>query len=197
MIAFTGPRELHKKHEPLVSAVVDVFKRSNVAVGCAGGLDEIIVDVFPDKRLLNIFAAFGQNGEGAAKKSNVSGVMRAAGDGATVHWWAGGGASVNLTKRLSNRSLSMTVAVANSEGMKGIIGFPDRAPSSPWVKYGKWYSCHSGTWGTIATAASIGLPVVIFPCGDFSLPDLPIAGRWDRAGDGIWADAWKFKTEAA
>lgn len=195
MIGFTGPRDLNQKFQPLVCDVTNTIWEHGVAVGCASGLDAMVADSIHVPYGLDIFAVFGPDGDGAAKSSNVAKIKQMSDVGYKVHWWAGGKDS-NLNKRLSNRSLAMVTAVANSTGKKGIIGFPNKAPSNEFRKYGNWYSCHSGTWGTIATAAAIGLPVVVFKCGDFALPSLPVAGDWvESQNGGVWLGSYIFKPE--
>lgn len=87
----------------------------------------------------------------------------------------------------------MVKAVATSEGKRGIVGFPDAAPPRPFRKYGDWYSCGSGTWGTIASAVALGLPVRVFRCGDFDLPILPVPGKWGTiSATNIWDGCFEY-----
>lgn len=192
MIGFSGPRDLDEKYRSLVHDVLDLTFPYDIAVGCASGLDQMVVDNYSSLFVMEFFAVFGPDGKGAAKLSNVAGIQRMVRTGHKVHWWAGGNESVPLTKRLSNRSLAMIDAVAKSSGKKGIIAFPNKAPESEWTKYGRWYSCHSGTWGTVASAVAVGLPVIVFKCGEFDLPMLPISGTWTVGGNGLWSNSWKF-----
>lgn len=193
MIGFTGPRDLNPRYVTLVQDVLQSVYPYDVAVGCASGLDKMVVDNYSSLFVMEFFAVFGPNGEGSAKSSNVDGIQQMEKIGHKVHWWSGGKGD-NLNQRLSNRSLAMVTAVANSTGKKGVIGFPNKAPTNEFRKYGKWYSCHSGTWGTIATATAIGLPVVIFKCGEFVLPSLPVAGDWvESQNGGVWLGSYIFK----
>jgi len=195
MIGFTGPRDLNPCYEQLVKDVLQAVYHYDVAVGCASGLDKMVVDNYSSLFTMEFFAVFGPNGDGAAKSSNIDGIQQMEKIGHQIHWWAGGKGD-NLNKRLSNRSLAMVTAVANSAGKKGIIGFPNKAPTDEFRKYGKWYSCHSGTWGTIATGVSIGLPVVVFKCGEFDLPKLPVDGDWvESHNGGVWRGSYIFKQQ--
>lgn len=72
------------------SWVADALRHNKTAVGCAGGLDKVYLASAPDPSMIEIFAVFGENGEGATRSSNVDGVHQAIRRGATIHWWAGG-----------------------------------------------------------------------------------------------------------
>lgn len=190
MIGFSGPRDL--KFTPLVAQVLETIKHLGIAVGCAGGLDKMVVAKYDGSYHLEIFAMFGPEGEGAAKSSNVTGVQIAANLGATVHWWAGGGQQIGHTARLTNRSLAMITAVANGK-RKGIVAFPNKSIPREFSRYGKWMSCGSGTWGTVASAAMIGIPVIVFKRGELDLPEIPGA-HWRQCDKGgVWDQAFILK----
>jgi hypothetical protein len=125
------------------------------------------------------FAAFGAVGVGACPLSAVAAVSAFAAAGGSVSWWAGGGASVPLSTRLSAR----TGAVVGSASVSAVVFF-----ASP------------GSRGSLLAASLTvgrGLPVFAFAC-DFCPSLLPSlgAGSWVSAGGvGVWADAFFWSSD--
>lgn len=195
MIGFTGPRDLGDERSfSLVGEVIDSVKHLGIAVGCASGLDKMVIDKYRGDFPLEVFAAFGPSGEKPVASSNVAGVQTAEGLGAIVHYWAGG-KKENSAARLSGRSVRMITAVANTL-RKGIVGFPDKPTGKEFTQRGRWYSSGSGTWGTIATAVMLSIPVYVFPCGDFEMPAMPVAGKWVQCDKGgVWVDSVTFRRD--
>jgi hypothetical protein len=115
---------------------------------------------------LRVLCAWGPGGAGAGPASAMGAVLAAAGAGAPVTWWAGGGPDVPLRARLTRR----TAAVV-AEASVGCVVFP----ASPAVARGL-------------------LPVVAFPLGFpvVTLPELGGRGLGACMGPGVWARAWRW-----
>ena len=93
----------------------------------------------------------------------------------------------------ATRSQAMVKAVATSN-RPGLIGFVTKPSPVGIFPDGRWRSGKqaSGSWSTIAFAIGLGLPTIVFCCGeDNTLPAWP-NGRWVVAGDGIWAQGWRW-----
>jgi len=199
-VGFVGSRGLSSRWSALVGRVVASVARAGrgVAVGCAVGGDALALRAcFSGGALrvpaVRVFAAFGPGGAGSWRCSAVrlvSSVARFpsafgwAGRGlrVVVSWWAGGGASVPLVARLRARSSALVSFVAGSGSGAGLVAFVVGGPSrSP------------GSWRSVRLAVAAGLPVVVFPCG-CSVSCFPSlgAGRWVRAGRGVWASGWRW-----
>lgn len=123
--------------------------------------------------------------------------------GASVRWWAGGGPAVPMAGRLASRSAALVSAVAASGPGSGLAAFvryacpPHLLPaSSPSAAF----SGHaSGSWGSLALAAGLGLPVVVFPVspsgyGDADGTLMPEfwPGSWTPLSTHAWAGGFRF-----
>ena len=184
LVGFCGSRSLPVSSSALVSRVVGAVlaSRRPLVVGCCVGADASVVRAVLAAGVaprLSVFCAFGPVSppcgtaprvEAPGASSSVSwpsGVGAALRAGASVRWWSGGGLAVPLTGRLANRSATLVSAAASSGPGSGLVGFvssacpPTLVPSpSPSVAF----SGHSsGSWGSLALAAGLGLPVVVFP----------------------------------
>jgi hypothetical protein len=195
LVGISGSRSL-PAGAPVAPAVTALLRRSSVAVGCAVGADAAALAAAVGAGAvdrLRVFAAFGADGAGAWRGSAVAPVQAAAAAGGHVAWWAGGGPGVPLMGRLAQRSAAMVRAVASAGGGGGVVGFPAGACPAGCVPAAAWRSSGSGTWSTLALAAGLGLPVVVFPAGwsPGALPAWP-GGSWACAGGGVWASAWRF-----
>jgi hypothetical protein len=222
IVGFCGSRSLPASAEvsALVSGVVGSVlagvPRRGVAVGCAVGGDALVVSAalaLDASSQLRVFAAFGPvsppwpaarfSAPGASSSvSSVTGVAGALAAGASVTWWAGGGPSVPIARRLASRSKTMVSAVAASGAGCGLVGFvsspcpaglfPSPSPSACFSGFG------SGSWASLALASGLGLPVVVFPvrtlasAGD-PCPALPASwpGSW-LALSGVWSGGFRF-----
>jgi len=94
------------------------------------------------------------------------------------------------------RSIRLVQAVAASGPGCGMAGFVTARCPGSIRPASKWTSGLpvSGSWSTLALAAGLGVPVVVFWCADWpqELPAWP-GGSWARAGrDGVWAGGWKW-----
>ena len=213
MVGFCGSRALPVSGSvsALVSGVVGSVLGApggrGVAVGCAIGGDALVVSSAlaagaGGAARLSIFAAFGPvsppwpaarvSAPGASSSvSSVSGVAAALAAGASVSWWAGGGPAAPLAGRLAGRSVALVSAVAGSGAGCGFVGFVSSPCPSGLVPSAALSACFSGSgsgsWGSLAFAAGLGLPVVVFPVGalasPFALPASwgfwsPLSGAW-------------------
>ncbi len=194
-VAFTGSRSLPASALPVVSGVVGELGASGCAlsVGCAVGADAAVVSsavAAGGAGRLSVFAVGGSCGSGfAGPHSALAGVEAAAAAGASVQWWTGGAASVQLRSRLVGRSLACMGSASS------VVGFVSAFPSRPWSGAGPWFSCGSGSWSSLASVAARGGRVVVFPFGSVvssPLPALPVPGAWVRAGSGVWSQGWLF-----
>ncbi len=100
----------------------------------------------------------------------------------------------------ASRSAVLVSAVASSGPGAGLVGFvcgacPPALGPSPSAAF----SGHSsGSWGSLALAASLGLPVIVFPfdpSGYGRGPELPAwwPGSWTPlASPGAWAGGFRF-----
>ena len=192
MFMICGSRRVERHHvEPYLPRLISYVRSGGMlVVGCARGADALVVEAVLSAGYasqLHIFAIGGEDGRGfsrGARGASVALIQEAAGAGATMHWWAGGGPEVPITGRLVKRSCA-AVSFTHAQGGRGVMGFVDSLPGRPWVGRGLWRSCGSGTWSTLAAAAWLGLPTFVCPVGlqltpRFHLPLLPTStdGRW-------------------
>jgi len=97
--------------------------------------------------------------------------------------------------QLAKRSQALVQAVAGSLGYRVLVGFPSQpcpAGLLPSASFNNCFSGHgSGTWGTLAYAKGLGVPVFIFWAG-YGAFQLPQAwGQWScKKGSGILSGAW-------
>lgn len=186
VVFFGGSRSLPRSAVRLVAGVLgSVFGGGRgVAVGCARGVDAAVVGLslrggFASR--LSVFAAFGPRGRGAGRVSAVAVVSSALAAGVPVVWWAGGGASWPLRVRLAGRSEAVGSCALRSGPGAGAVFFV----------LGGW-SVSPGSWRSALWSARAGLPVVVFSVGaGFVFPRLG-AGRWVRAGGGVWASGRRW-----
>ena len=199
VVVVCGSRRFPPPGRLLAVRVVRSLLRSGrrLAVGCSGGADAVALGAALSSGCsaasgsVSVFAVGGSCGSGFWSGSAASLVFRAARSGASVRWWAGGPASVPLRSRLVGRSLAAVSAASGTGSGSGLVSFVSALPPRPWAGSGLWRSCGSGSWSSVAAAALLGLPVVVFPVG-FSLSSLPAlpsgSGRWVPAGSGgVWS----------
>jgi hypothetical protein len=169
-VSFSGSRSLPADASAFVRRVVAsvVASGRGVAVGCACGLDAVVVrsvgSVVPPE-LLRVFAVFSASGAGAWGGSAVSSVQAAARAGAAVVWSAGGSGS--RRSQLRARSAACVRFSASSGAGAGLVAFV----------CGGW-SASPGSWSTVRLAVQLGLPVVVFPVR----PLLPESGSGAAVG---------------
>ncbi len=215
LVGFVGSRSLPASAVPLVSALVGSVLASGrrVAVGCASGSDALVVSsvlAAGGGRSLSLFCAFGPSGLGALSVSAPpASLLPVVAAGARVLWFAGGGLSAAgvlppVRARLAGRSLSLVRAVAAApRAGSGVVALVSAPPARPFasVAPGFWPSCGSGSWGAVAAAALLGLPVCVFPVGwsgflPSALPVLPGApGSWVPASSSPsspWFGGWRW-----
>lgn len=185
-----------------------------VAVGCALGADALVVSsvlAAGAASRLSIFCAFGPvsppwpaprvSAPGASRlSSSVFGVAAALAADASVHWWSGGGPAVPLIARLASRSAALVSAVAASGPGAGLVGFVSSPCPESLVPSRFRSACFSGSgsgsWASLAYAAGLGLPVVVFPVGLAPSDCLPSSwGSW-LALSGRWADGFGLVSAA-
>ena len=194
-----------------IAAVVSalVADGAHLVTGCATGADAQVIRAalaqgVPGAMALSVLAAHGPvapsspasrySAPGSWSGSAVADVAAAQRAGASVTWWAGGGPDVALRARLARRSLTAVRLVASSSCGSQLIAWPSRLPSYPF-RAGPWPSCGSGTWASVAAAARLGVPVVVFPVGDLvsvrlsSWPALAAGGSWSPLTSGVFAGA--------
>jgi hypothetical protein len=185
LIGFCGSRSLLPSPTPLVAGVVSsvLSSRRSVAVGCCVGADACVLRAVlaaGAAPCFRVFAAFGPvsppygtaarvEAPGASRSlSWPSGVGAALRAGASVRWWSGGGPAVPLTGRLASRSAALVSAVASSGSGAGLVGFvsspcpPALIPSPLPARCFSGRGPGSGSWGSLALAAGLRLPVVVF-----------------------------------
>lgn len=172
VVAVAGSRHLPAVGSTLVVRVASVLAASgsSFVVGCCSGADAALLSAVPGSvppSLVRCLCAFGPGGVGSGSFSAVDRVVKFAGSGGVVQWWAGGPASVPLHARLADR----TRAVAGSASVGLVVFFA--SPSSR----GSLLACRC--------AVSRGLPVLAFPVG-FPAAQLPVFGA------GFWAPAGQF-----
>ena len=209
VVMVCGSRSLSSAAAPIVNQVVQSLLSAgrSIAVGCAAGADAAVVSsvlAAGAGSQLQVFAAFGPGGVGAAGRvSAVSFVTQASAAGVPVSWWAGGSASVPLRGRLASRSIACVRSVVGTGAGAGLVAFVSAFPSRSWGS-GAFPSCGTGSWSSVAAAAKLGLPVVVFPVGALvgvasaQFPVLPVTGggSWVCAGGGIWTGAWLWQSSA-
>ncbi len=166
-VGFCGSRSLPSSALPLVSSVVSSVlsgSSASLAVGCSVGADALVLSSVPrgSLRRVSVFAAFGRAGVGSCSLSAVPAVVAALRAGASVRWWAGGGAAVPLRVRLAARSVALVRFVASSRP-SALVCFL----SSPRSR-GSLLACR--------LAARLGVSVFVF-CVGFSPSRLPRLGR--------------------
>lgn len=172
VVAVAGSRALPASGSALMVRVVSELAAGGASfvVGCCSGADAALLSAVPGSvppSLVSCLAAFGPGGVGAGQFSAVGQVAEFAQVGGSVHWWAGGAASVPLHVRLASR----TRAVIGSASVGLVVFFA--SPSSR----GSLLACRC--------ALSRGLPVVAFPVR-FSVDRLPLLGA------GFWVPVGQF-----
>lgn len=160
-------------------------------MGCAVGADAAVlaaaVRLLPPSRVA-VWAAFGPGGLGSAgSASSVSGVGRALAAGCAVSWWAGGGLAVPLRGRLCARSVAFVRSLAASGGV--LVGLVGSACPAGCVPGPRWASSGSGSWSSLALAAGLAVPVVVWPVGWVWSPPVGWLGSWSA---GPWQGSWLF-----
>lgn len=148
-IHFGGSRNLSKNHFSQVSQVVNATLATGVSihVGCASSADQFIIQAasaFPAQ--LQIFAQFSQFGAGAFNGSALVSVFNAHQAGVPVSFLAGGPLSIPIRARLLRRS------IASLRGCKLAVYFLSNPASA-------------GSLATAAQAATMRIPVYVFPLG--------------------------------
>jgi hypothetical protein len=165
LIGFCGSRSLSVSWLPLVRRAVGGALASGrgVGVGCAAGAD----------RLVRLAAG------GRARVWSVS----------SGRWGSGRGA-------FAARSCALVRACAGSGPGAGFVGFvssPCPAGLLPSPVPARCFSgLGSGSWASLALAAGLGLPVVVFWCGP-GAPGavLPLSwGVWSPVSSGPFAGGW-------
>ena len=219
LVGFCGSRSLGASSAPLVARVVRsvLLSGRGAAVGCALGGDALVVSSVLSAGAasrLCVFAAFGPVSPpwpasrvcapGASSSvSSVSGVASALSAGASVSWWFGGGPAVPLTGRLASRSVALLRAVSASGPGSGFVGFvssPCPAGVAPSSSPSRCFSgARSGSWASLALAAGLGLPVVVFPvgspAGEASALPPPSWGSWSPLS-GSWSGSFRLSPAA-
>jgi hypothetical protein len=207
LIMVCGSRSLPAAALPLVGLVVaDLLAAgSRLAVGCAAGADAatlaaaLAAGAAPR---VSVFAVGGADGSGfAGSLSALVGVRAALVAGASVRWWTGGAVSVPLRQRLAARSLACVRAAAGGGAGSGLVAFVGARPPRAFGA-GPWPSCGSGSWGSVAAASRLRLPVFLVPVGglvgvrSYALPVLPGPGAWSPVSSGVlsggfrWVPVW-------
>ena len=174
LVGFCGSRSLPSSFAGLVSSVVRAVLSAGrrVAVGCAAGGDLFVRSAAPGARVFRVSA------------------------------FAGGGGPPRAA--FVRRSVALVRAVAASGSGAGFVGFvscgcprsvsPSASPSRCFCGGG------SGSWASLAFAAGLGVPVVVFGCfpaGGVSLPPW-WGGSWAPASaSGPWAGGWRWSPPAS
>ena len=178
LVAFCGSRSLPSSWSPVVAGCVRSVLAAGrgVAVCCCSGADELRLrswSALPSWGPCSVFAAGDASGAGfAGSLSCLPFVRRAASRGASVSWLAGGPLSLPLPARLVRRAAACVRAAA------ALVCF-GLSPAS------------RGSLGECRLAASLGLPVVVFPARASSPPALG-PGLWVAAGAGVWSAALRW-----
>lgn len=165
LVGFTGSRTLPASWSSQVSAVVASVQGSGrqVAVGCAAGADALV---------------------------------RVAAPGALV-FSVSGGAFGSGRSAFARRSAALVQVVAGSGPGAGFVGFvagpcpvglvPSPSSSACFQGFG------SGSWASLALAAGLGLPVIVFWCSSAAVSLAPSWGSWlPAAQSGPFASGWRF-----
>lgn len=199
LVMLAGSRDLAPGAANIAAVVSDlVADGAHLVTGCATGADSLVIRAAlalgaQGAEALTVLAAHGpispsllgsrHSAPGAWSGSAVADVAAAQRAGAAVSWWSGGGPDVALRARLARRSLAAVRLVAASSRSSGLVAWPSRLPSYPF-RAGAWPSCGSGTWASVAAAARLGVPVVVFPAGE--LVTVPLSSWPAPAAGGYW-----------
>jgi hypothetical protein len=165
LVGFCGSRSLSSSWAPLVRRIVGGVLRSGrgVGVGCAAGADRLV---------------------------------RSAAGGRACVWSVASGAWGSGRGAFAARSVALVRAVAASGAGAGFVGFvssPCPAGLLPSPSSSACFSgLGSGSWASLALAAGLGLPVVVFWCGPAApAAVLPLAwGVWSPVASGPFAGGW-------
>lgn len=169
LVGFCGSRSLPVSSAPLIASVVGSVLASGrgVAVGCAAGADAVVRAAAPGCQVYSV-SAF---------------------------------PSLPARAALAARSAACVSAVAASGPGAAVVGFvvapcpvglvPSRSPSRCFAGFG------SGSWASLAFAAGLGLPVLVFSAGGAA--GLPGSwGAWVSAAPaGVWSGGWRLVPAAA
>jgi len=197
-VAFSGSRSLGSVGGPLFSVVQSVLSSGRgVAVGDAVGVDSSVLSSVLTLGFYSACRVFCLGGVDAAgipfgfwRGSCVDTVMRAYASGIQCVWQAGGGLQASRGSALFGRSRAMIRFASQTGPGSGLVAFVAGGfESSP------------GSWGTVAHALAIGLPVVVFPVGCpasclvmvFRCCGQVIRGSWVQASSsGAWSGGYRF-----
>lgn len=222
---FTGPRDLAGRWQALVRAVVgDLAHRGfSLVVGNAAGLDAFVREAAPQAQVFAPPAPVSFcpvscylspiPGQGhvctpplvpapittypapRVTPAPVPGPVRVVTQGGRT------------PAALVARSVRMVQAVAAGGAGSCLVGFVSSPcpqakrrgggqPLSPSSSSSRCFSGYgSGTWASLAFAAGLGLPVIVFCCGIIPGEALPRwwPGQWVPAGVGFpWLQGWRF-----
>ena len=176
-VGFAGSRSLSSC--PLVVSAVSrvVAAGRGVAVGCASGVDSLVLARAGSLPCaLSVFAVGSSSGAGFWRCSAPFGLLSSLSwrPGCSVSWLAGGPLSLPLSVRLASRSRALVSSLPVVPGSALVVFFGSSA--SPG-------SLLSARW-----AASRGLPVLACAASPFAFPALSPAGFWvPAAASGFWS----------
>lgn len=161
LVGFSGSRSLSSSWASLVRRVVGGVLRSGRGVGV-----------------------------GCAAGADLL-VRRAAGGRACV-WRVSSGAWGSGRGAFAARSVALVRAVAASGPGAGFVGFVASPCPAGLVPCASPFSgLGSGSWASLALAAWLGLPVVVFWCGGGWGASLPLSwGVWSPVSAGPFAGGW-------
>jgi len=203
-VAVCVSHNVDQRYHKTIEAVVRQVMASGrgVATPCDNEGDAVALRACFDKDAnlvapgVQVFAAFGPDGQGADSHSATTladevsrhpaaSEQTAGGPRIVVHWWAGGDATECLNHRQVNRTARMVQAVAASGKCCGLIAFVGGGDEQSW-----------DAWGAVYQAYKRNVPVVVFACG-CQVRWFPALGRghWRTAGQGIWGQAWMWEEE--
>lgn len=153
-----------------------------LAVGCARGLDAMVRQAAPPASMRVFHVASYGNGRGAFAARSVACVRFAQSHGIVAF-----SGSRSLAASHAPLVGSVVGSVVAAAPRPGLVAFPTAAAPAALAPSASAAACFagygSGTWATAAYAVGLGLPLVLFPCGEAQLPGTwgawqPCAGAW-------------------
>jgi hypothetical protein len=178
-----GSATLPLDYGPLLDQVISILagNGTGVAVTCAAGASmQALVRASGLGSLEAVFAVGESSGAGFWAGSGPFCTLQAFGR-ERIRWLAGGPLTQPLPLRLNERTRACLRFGSASAPDAHLLGFADR-PDCP------------DTFGIAQLAASIGMGVIVFPCGfpAEKLPELSPGGSWVAANPVFWSEARRW-----
>lgn len=157
-----------------------------LVVGCAAGADSFVRSAAPPGAAHVLSASGFGRGRASFAARSVAVVRFASAHGVVAFT-----GSRSLPGSFAPLVAGCVGSVCAASARPGCVAFPASGCPRGLVPAASWPGGFgSGTWATVALAAGLGLPVVVFPCGFSRLPSW--GAGWSAIGSGRWAGGFRL-----